>query len=301
MMKQTFFKENIYLLSFHRLYDKFNDKDKKECSLTETGVHIMEKEVLLDCRKVTLGYENQSVVESLDFQVQSGDYIAILGENGSGKSTLIKGLLGFIKPLDGEIVRAAHLMQGSIGYLPQQTEAQRDFPATVQEVVLSGFLSAGKHRFYYTKEEKKQALANMEKVQMDKLRRRSYRELSGGQQQRVLLARALCAAEGCIPGGASTNGQSERTPASDRKSRLLVLDEPVTGLDPAATVELYRILKELNEKENVTILMVSHDMGNALTEAGKILHLGNGRSFFGTVESYRHSDMSRFLEGGEEK
>lgn len=250
----------------------------------------MEREVLLDCRKVTLGYENQSVVENLDFRVESGDYIVILGENGSGKSTLIKGLLGFIKPLGGEIIRAPYLIQGSIGYLPQQTEAQRDFPATVQEVVLSGFLSAGKHRFYYTKEEKKQALANMEKVQITSLRRRSYRELSGGQQQRVLLARALCAAEGGVLDESRDNRVS--------KPRLLVLDEPVTGLDPAATIELYRILKDLNEKEKVTILMVSHDMENALTEAGKILHLGNHKSFFGTVEDYRHSDMSRFLEGG---
>ena len=257
----------------------------------------MKKDVLLECRKVTFGYENQSVVSDLDFQVQSGDYIAILGENGSGKSTLIKGLLGFIKPLDGEIFKSSQQMEGSIGYLPQQTDAQRDFPATVQEVVLSGFLSAGKHRFYYTREEKQHAYANMKKVQIDKLRRKSYRELSGGQQQRVLLARALCAAEGSVLGKASDKKGTNPW----GKNRLLVLDEPTTGLDPAATVELYRILKELNEKENVTILMVSHDMENALAEAGKILHLGNHKSFFGTVEDYRHSDMSRFFKGVEVK
>lgn len=256
----------------------------------------MEKEVLLECRRVTLGYENQSVVKNLDFQVQSGDYIAILGENGSGKSTLIKGLLGFIKPLDGEIRRASQQIGRSIGYLPQQTDAQRDFPAMVQEVVLSGFLSAGKHRFYYTKEEKRHADANMKKVQIDHLRRKSYRELSGGQQQRVLLARALCAAEGGVG-----NGPDRKDGEPREKNRLLVLDEPTTGLDPAATVELYRILKELNEKENVTILMVSHDMEHALAEAGKILHLGNHESFFGTVEEYRRLDRSRFLEGGNGK
>ena len=261
----------------------------------------MEKEVLLECRKVTLGYENQSVVSDLDFQVQSGDYIAILGENGSGKSTLIKGLLGFIKPLEGEILRAFQQLEGSIGYLPQQTDAQRDFPATVQEVVLSGFLSAGKHRFFYTREEKQHAYANMKKVQMDKLRRKSYRELSGGQQQRVLLARALCAAEGSVLRDASDRKDRENTQEKWGKDRLLVLDEPTTGLDPTATAELYRILKGLNEKENVTILMVSHDMENALAEAGKILHLGHHKSFFGTVEEYRHSDMSRFFKGGENK
>ena len=257
----------------------------------------MENEVLLECQRVTLGYENQSVVSNLDFQVQSGDYIAILGENGSGKSTLIKGLLGFIKPLDGEILKSSQQMEGSIGYLPQQTDAQRDFPATVQEVVLSGFLSAGKHRFFYTREEKQHAYANMRRVQMDKLRRKSYRELSGGQQQRVLLARALCAAEGSVLGNMSDRKGREQ----QKKNRLLVLDEPTTGLDPVATMELYRILKELNEKENVTILMVSHDMENALAEVGKILHLGNHKSFFGTVEEYRRLDMNRFLEGGEVK
>lgn len=239
----------------------------------------MEKEILLECRKVTLGYENQKVVTDLDFIVQDGDYIVILGENGSGKSTLIKGLLGLIKPLDGEIVRDSDRMRGSIGYLPQQTDAQRDFPATVSEVVLSGFLSAGKHRFYYSKEEKKQALLNMEKVQIAEFRRRSYRELSGGQQQRVLLARALCAAEGVL------------TAENSNKSRLLVLDEPVTGLDPAATIELYRILKELNEKEKVTILMVTHDMEHGLDEAKNVLHLGNESSFFGSVEEYRKTDL----------
>ena len=266
----------------------------------------MGKEVLLECRKVTLGYENQSVVSDLDFQVQSGDYIAILGENGSGKSTLIKGLLGFIKPFEGEILKSFQRLGGSIGYLPQQTDAQRDFPATVQEVVLSGFLSAGKHRFFYTREEKQHALANMKKVQMDRLRRKSYRELSGGQQQRVLLARALCAAEGILLRNVSDRkalDKKVREHAQEKweKNRLLVLDEPTTGLDPTATAELYRILKELNEKENVTILMVSHDMENALAEAGKILHLGNHKSFFGTVEDYRHSDMSRLFKGGEVK
>lgn len=243
----------------------------------------MEKQVLIDCRGVTLGYENQKVVENLDFQVFEGDYLAIVGENGSGKSTLIKGLLGLIKPLSGEITRTLYL-EGGIGYLPQQTQEQRDFPATVFEVVLSGFLSAGKHRFFYTKTEKKLALLNLKKLQMEKLRKKSYRELSGGQQQRTLLARALCAAEG-----------------TGKNSRLLVLDEPVTGLDPTATLELYRSLKELNERENVTILMVSHDMENTLAQADKILHLGNKEIFFGTVEAYRHSEPGRFFAGGNEK
>ncbi len=242
----------------------------------------MEKQVLIDCREVTLGYENQKVVENLNFQVLSGDYLAIVGENGSGKSTLLKGILGLIKPLGGEIVMEPYLKKGSIGYLPQQTQAQRDFPATVFEVVLSGYLSAGKKRFYYTKEEKKSALANMEKLQIQSLRKKSYRELSGGQQQRTLLARALCAAEN-----------------SGQEARLLVLDEPVTGLDPTASQELYRSLKEFNEKEHVTIIMVSHDMENTLEQAGKILHLGDKGSFFGTVKEYRRSEFGRLFMGDE--
>lgn len=233
-----------------------------------------EKRILLDCRDAALGYEGKPVWEHLNFQVHSGDYVCIVGENGSGKSTLVKSLLGLLHPMAGEIVRSPALRGGAIGYLPQQTKAQKDFPATVTEVVRSGFLGAGGHRLLYTPEQKARALMNMGKLGILELKDRCYRELSGGQQQRVLLARALCAA-----------------------GELLILDEPVTGLDPAAAQDLYRTLAYLNKTEGIAIVMVTHDIENALRYGDYILHAGQGQHFFGTVEAYLHSSMGRRFGG----
>lgn len=231
------------------------------------------REPMIVCRDAVLGYENQSVISGLNFTVQVGDYICIIGENGSGKSTLIKSLLGLIKPLSGEVQICACVKQGSIGYLPQQTRAQKNFPATVREVVLSGFLNKSGFRPFYSLAEKKQAERNMEKLGILALRDKCYRELSGGQQQRVLLARALCAA-----------------------NRLLILDEPVTGLDPAAATELYELLRKLNVEDNMAIVMVTHDMYHALHEPKHILHISSDHYFYGTVSEYVMSpDGARFI------
>ncbi len=235
------------------------------------------KNILLDCRNASLGYEGKPVWEHLTFQVRSGDYLCIVGENGSGKSTLLKSLLGLLKPLSGEIVHADTLRGGSIGYLPQQTRAQKDFPATVTEVVRSGFISGKGMRFFYTAQEKSRALMNMGKLGVLELKDRCYRELSGGQQQRVLLARALCAA-----------------------GELLILDEPVTGLDPAAAQDLYRTLEYLNKKEGIAIVMVTHDIQNALQYATAILHAGHGQWFYGTTAEYLASPWGKRF-GGEGK
>ncbi len=235
------------------------------------------KNILLDCRDASLGYEGKPVWEHLTFQVRSGDYLCIVGENGSGKSTLLKSLLGLLKPLSGEIVHADTLRGGSIGYLPQQTRAQKDFPATVTEVVRSGFISGKGMRFFYTAQEKSRALMNMGKLGVLELKDRCYRELSGGQQQRVLLARALCAA-----------------------GELLILDEPVTGLDPAAAQDLYRTLEYLNKKEGIAIVMVTHDIQNALQYATAILHAGHGQWFYGTTAEYLASPWGKRF-GGEGK
>ena len=189
----------------------------------------------LSVQNVTLGYEGRPVVEGLSFTVGSGDYLYILGENGSGKSTLIKAILGLHPAMEGEI-RWEGLKPSEIGYLPQQTDVQRDFPASVIEIVRSGLISRGGLRPFYTKEEKALADANMERLGITHLARRCYRELSGGQQQRVLLARALCAAR-----------------------KMLLLDEPVAGLDPGASEEMYELVAGLN-REGITILMVSHDL-----------------------------------------
>ena len=234
----------------------------------------MDKETLLSCRDVSLGYEGHTVWEHLTFSVHSGEYLCIVGENGSGKSTLLKSLLGLLPPLKGVIRRSD--TAGAVGYLPQQTQAQRDFPATVSEVVLSGFLSARGRRFFYSAAEKSQALMHMGKLGILELKDRCYRELSGGQQQRVLLARALCAA-----------------------GELLILDEPVTGLDPAAAQELYRTLEYLNKQEGIAIVAVTHDIRSALRYADHILHAGHGTYFFGTAADYLTSPWGKRFGGDE--
>ena len=193
-----------------------------------------------------------------------------MGDNGSGKSTLLRGLLGLIQPLSGEIWRSPELRQGSLGYLPQQTRAQRDFPATVWEVVLSGCLNRKGMRFFYSSAQKSAALMNMGKLGILELKDQCYRDLSGGQQQRVLLARALCAA-----------------------SSLLILDEPITGLDPAAAQDLYKTLAYLNQKEGMAIVMVTHDLKAALKSARTVLHIGRKGLFSGTVADYLASPQGR--------
>ncbi|MBP5569290.1 MAG: ABC transporter ATP-binding protein [Treponema sp.] len=215
----------------------------------------------ISCKKLSVGYGSNVLVKNLSFNVNKGDYLYILGDNGSGKTTLMQTLLHLIKPISGSITTGDGLLSDEIGYLPQQTEAQKDFPASVREIVLSGNQSRCGKRPFYNKEEKQLAKDNMKKMGIYELRKRCYRELSGGQQQRVLLARALCATQ-----------------------KMLLLDEPVTGLDPKVSVEMYELIEELH-KEGITIIMISHDMEAAVKYATHILHIGND-TFFGTKEEY---------------
>lgn len=231
---------------------------------------------ILTCHNVSVGYDGKNVASGLTFSVEQGDYLCIVGENGSGKSTLMKTLLGLLPATEGEIQRGVGMASGEIGYLPQQTIVQRDFPASVWEIVLSGCQSRCGLRPYYNAEEKKLARAAMEKMHIEPLMRSCYRQLSGGQQQRVLLARALCAAK-----------------------QVLLLDEPTAGLDPAVTEELYGLIKDLNHKDGMTILMISHDISASLIYASHILHLGQN-TFFGTKEDYQKRHGSRFLLKKEE-
>ena len=230
----------------------------------------MEAPELLACRDVSLGYEGQSVLTHLDLSIREGDYLCIVGDNGSGKSTLLRGLLGLLPPQSGEIWRSPDIRRGNLGYLPQQTRAQRDFPATVYEVVLSGCLNQKGMHFFYSPAQKSAALMNMGKLGVLELKDQCYRDLSGGQQQRVLLARALCAA-----------------------SKLLILDEPITGLDPAAAQDLYKLLSYLNRKEGMAIVMVTHDLKAALQSARTVLHIGRSNCFCGTVAEYLASPQGR--------
>ena len=230
----------------------------------------MEPHNLIVCRDVSLGYEGQTVLSHLNLTIRDGDYLCIVGDNGSGKSTLLRGLLGLLSPQSGQILRSPELQQGAIGYLPQQTKAQRDFPATVYEVVLSGCLNRKGVRFFYSPAQRSQALMNMGKLGILELKDKCYRDLSGGQQQRTLLARALCAA-----------------------GRLLILDEPVTGLDPAAAQDLYKLLSYLNRKEGMAVVMVTHDLKAALKSARRVLHIGHDSVFLGTAEEYLSSPQGR--------
>ena len=224
----------------------------------------------LICENVTLGYEGKVVTENLNFTVNQGDYLCIVGENGSGKSTLIKALLQLKTPLQGIVSTGDGLNENEIGYLPQQTIVQKDFPASVKEIVLSGCLNRCGIRPFFNKEERSFATENMEKLGITNLANRCYRELSGGQQQRVLLARALCATR-----------------------KMLLLDEPVAGLDPKVTQEMYDLIASLNRDDGITIIMVSHDICAAIKYATHVLHVGYKPLFFGTKEDYVKSDIGK--------
>ena len=218
---------------------------------------------LIQCEQLSLGYEGKTIVSDLNFSVGTGEYLCIVGENGSGKSTLMKAILGLERPLCGKITLGEGLKRNEIGYLPQQSAVQRDFPASVREVVLSGCLN--RSGFFLSKESRRRAGDILERLEIAHLAERCYRELSGGQQQRTLLARALCAAD-----------------------RILLLDEPVAGLDPKATQEMYEIVRSLHE-DGMTIIMISHDMNAVLRDATQILHICDRPLYFGDVSGYLRS------------
>lgn len=232
------------------------------------------KEPLITVRNLSLGYDSHAILSDLNFTVYAGDYLCIVGENGSGKTTLMKTLLGLQEPMGGEIRMERRLHGEGIGYLPQQTQIQKDFPASVWEVVLSGCQRQLGWKPFYSRDQKQAARENMKRMGIDDLADRCYRDLSGGQQQRVLLARALCAAE-----------------------EILLLDEPVSGLDPGATADMYELIDWLN-REGITIMMISHDVGAALQYATHILHIGDG-IFFGTRDAYLQTTQGQHFASGE--
>mgnify|MGYP002571739424 FL=1 len=223
---------------------------------------------------VTLSYDNLTVAERVSFDIEFGDYVCIVGENGTGKSTLLKALVGIHQPKHGHILYDCDIKNGDIGYLPQQTVVRNDFPASVEEIVRSGCLGLLGKRPFLSSEEKMIADKNMSLLGISGLRKKSFRELSGGQRQRVLLAKALCCAR-----------------------KILVLDEPVTGLDPLVTADMYSILRTIND-EGVTVVMVSHEIDDAVKQASKILHLKHGVEFYGNVSDYLKSPVGKLFTGG---
>ena len=228
----------------------------------------------LTCQRLCVGYDGQSVLQDLTFELLAGDYLCIVGENGSGKSTLMKTILGLQMPISGRILTGDGLRKNEIGYLPQQTVVQKDFPASVREIILSGCQGRCGSRPFYNREEKKMAADAMEKMQIAPLAKRCYRTLSGGQQQRVLLSRALCATQ-----------------------KMLLLDEPVSGLDPKVTAEMYALIQKLNYEDGITVVMISHDLNAALQYASHILHIGD-RVFFGTKATYLNEFSQAWQKDG---
>ena len=230
---------------------------------------------ILEAEKISVEYEGTAVLKDLSFHVEEGEYLAVVGENGSGKSTLIKAILGLVDLSSGSIRLDGGIKKGGIGYLPQQREVQKDFPAADCEVVLSGCLVSRRIVTFYTPDDKRLAMRNMELLDISDLKKRSFRDLSGGQQQRVLLARALCSAK-----------------------TMLILDEPAAGLDPLISSEFYGLLGRLNKENGMTIIMVSHDIEAAREYADSILHIGTGRYFFGSVSEYLRSDTGKRFSNG---
>lgn len=216
----------------------------------------------ITCENLAIGYDGKILVKDINFCVKSGDYLCIIGENGSGKSTLMRTLLNLQQPIHGKILFGAGVKSDEIGYLPQQTIIQKDFPASVREIVLSGCQNHIGIRPFYKKPEKKRAKEMMEKLDITNLENQCYRELSGGQQQRVLLARALCATK-----------------------KILLLDEPVSGLDPKVTGEMYHIVEKMNCEDKITVIMISHDIKAAMSYASHILYIGE-EIFYGTRQEY---------------
>lgn len=215
------------------------------------------------CRNLAIGYDGKAIVQNMNFSVNTGEYLCVIGENGAGKSTFMKTLLGLQPPIQGEILFGDNLKQNEIGYLPQQTEVQKDFPASVREIILSGCQNQLGLRPFYNRKEKSYAEAILNKLQITDLAEQCYRELSGGQKQRVLLARALCATK-----------------------KMLLLDEPVAGLDPKAAKEMYYLIQKINREENITVIMISHDIQIAVNYASHVMKIGPN-IFYGTSEEYR--------------
>lgn len=230
---------------------------------------------LVTGKNITLAFDNNIVSENINFEVNQGDYLCIVGENGAGKTTLMKTIMGLYKPKDGEIIFDNSLDKSEIGYLPQQKVSQKDFPATVIEVVLSGLVNKLGLLPFYSKEQKSIAINNLEKLNILELKNKPYIDLSGGQKQRVLVARALCATK-----------------------KLLILDEPITGLDSKTTKDLYELIYNLNKTENITIIMISHDIEQATTYASHILHLAKEPLFFGEKDDYVHTTFCKCMLGG---
>ncbi len=229
---------------------------------------------IIEVKNLTMSYEREEVLHDVSFSLDEGEWLCIVGENGSGKTTLLKGIAGLLPHKAGSIELGGGMSRKEIGYLPQQTAVQRDFPACVHEVVLSGCTGGARLLGLRSRSDRQRAHSAIHELGIEHIHHKPYCDLSGGQQQRVLLARALCATE-----------------------KLLLLDEPVTGLDPIVSAELYESIAKLNKNRKVAVIMVSHDISGAVKYSDKILHIGRGVEFFGTTDEYLASDLGKRFAG----
>lgn len=215
-----------------------------------------------------IGYKTMFALKNISFDVNSGEYICIIGDNGAGKTTLIKSLLSLNDISSGKI--EINCKRNEISYLPQNSSIPLDFPATVEEIVLTGTQDDKIKAFFYGVNQKKMANSAMEKARITNLAKRRFGELSGGQQQRVLFARAIA-----------------------KNPKVLILDEPCTGLDSSTCKDFYKLLDDVNSIERVTIIMVLHDLSAVKKYASKIIALNDNKlAFCGSISNWKQLENS---------
>lgn len=218
---------------------------------------------LIEFKDLCIGYEHKVIIKNINLEINDGEYVCVFGDNGVGKTTFLKTILGLIPPLSGSIIIEDTFNKKEVGYLPQRMQLKPEFPASCFEIVLSGCVNRLKIWPFYRKSHRDLAIEKMKLLGVANLKDKPFRVLSGGQQQRILLARALCATD-----------------------RLLILDEPFTGLDYHAAKSLYDLLEKINKQLNVTIIVVSHFMEDILAYSTKVVHLSKEEVFCGTPEQY---------------
>ncbi len=216
---------------------------------------------VLEIEQLKVSYANHVALENINLEIKDGEYVCLIGENGSGKSTLVKTIVGLLKPEEGRV--NLNILLDEVAYLSQTNLKDLDFPATSKEIIMSG---VQKHRKlpFYTKKDKEIYKDIIKKLKIEEIQNRRIGDLSGGQKQRVLIARALI-----------------------REPKLLILDEPATGLDYNITKEVYKILEELNKNNKMTIIMATHDIDEINEIKPRIIYLGKTIKYDGNIENWK--------------
>lgn len=216
---------------------------------------------ILEVEKLKVSYSNHVAIENINFKIEDGEYVCLVGENGSGKSTLVKTIVGLLKPEEGQV--NLNISLDEVAYLSQTNLKDLDFPATAKEIIMSGIQKHGKFPFY-TKKDKEIYENVIKQLKIEELQGRRIGDLSGGQKQRILIARALV-----------------------RQPKLLILDEPATGLDYNITKELYKILENLNKNNKMTIIMATHDLEEINEIKPRIISLAKKVKYDGNLEGWK--------------